>query len=65
MKYTIQELAKLRSILLSSFDPGDPYDDNHTNKHSDFAINTDIFLIWLYKMERAGKIEYLLENFKA
>lgn len=64
MKYTIQELEYLKSVLLMTFDENEMMDDSYTNDYHDFNRNTNIFLNWLKKMESKNKIKSLLDHMK-
>lgn len=64
MKYTIQELEYLKSVLLMTFDENEMMDESYTNDYHDFNRNTNIFLNWLKKMESKNKIKSLLDHMK-
>lgn len=61
MKYSIEELKKLAAIRHLGF-KDHTLDDIYTNEALQFKSNTHLFFLWIEKMERAGKIESLLEQ---
>lgn len=61
MKYSIQELEHLRRVRAIGMD-NRWYDDLHVSDRSNFEDQTTIFLEWLNKMERLGKIKELLST---
>ena len=63
MKYTIEQLKKLRDIRSSRFD-NSFFDDEHGSERGFFKRETNKFFEWLEKMEKKNQIEFLLETKK-
>ena len=61
MKYSIEEIEKLRNIRLPELD--DEYSDEIglDTEHGIFESETDKFINWLKKMEKQNKIQHLLQ----
>ena len=66
MRYTLDELEKLRLIRLSGYNNewDNYYDDVHTSNHDNFDCETAKFMDWLRRMEKRGRIEYLLQFYE-
>ena len=66
MRYTLDELEKLRLIRLSGYNNewDNHYDDVQTSNHDNFDCETAKFMDWLRRMEKRGRIEYLLQFYE-
>ena len=57
--YTTEQLKILAEIRAQGLD--DWYDSVHTSERSSFLEATNIFFEWVERMERKGRIDYLLQ----